>query len=102
MCLMNVTKSNTFGKNLESMSDTSDLSSTIRHELESILEGLGSDEKTTMLKKKIVVAIADLSSTVEGIKDYREALDSFSDNLEKIIKDWDSNDAAGCNEQLEN
>lgn len=98
---MNDTKSGSFSKNIEFMSDDNDLSSIIKHELESILEELGSDEKVAVLKEKIAAAFTDLGDTVEEIKNYREALDSFSDNLEKIIKDWDSTDNVN-QEQLRN
>ncbi len=102
MSLMNDTKSNSFSKKIESMPDDNDLSSIIKHELESILEELGNDEKVENVKNKIATAFKDINSTVEVIKNYRETLDSFSNNLEKIIKDWDSTADDVSHEQLGN
>ena len=102
MCLLSEAKSISFSRKIEPSHDDSDLSLIIKNELENLLEELGPDEKVAILKGKIAAALANLSGTVEGIKNYREALDSFADNLEKIIKDWDSTEGDVKLEQVEN
>lgn len=101
MNLINEAKIDLATKKNASMIDDENLSSIIKNELENLLEELGPDEKVALLKEKITAALANLSGTVEGIKNYRETLDSFADNLEKIIKDWDSPEEIN-HEQLEN
>lgn len=102
MCLLSDTKSSSFSKKIEPNHDDSDLSSILKNELENLLEELGPDEKVAVLKEKITAALANLSGTVDGIKNYRETLDSFASNLEKIIKDWDSTEDDVTLEQIEN
>ncbi|MCX6170329.1 MAG: hypothetical protein NTX65_13360 [Ignavibacteriales bacterium] len=102
MSLLKENKNDPLGEKNKITPEDDDLSFMIKNDLENILEKLGSDENALDFKKKISLKLADLGSTMEGIKDYREALDSFSTNLEKILKDWDSNDDTECDKQLGN
>ncbi|PKL81805.1 MAG: hypothetical protein CVV24_13365 [Ignavibacteriae bacterium HGW-Ignavibacteriae-3] len=62
----------------------------IKRELEEVLRILGNDDKSVIIQKKIKIALAALSDNgVDKKKDFRKTLESFSENLERIIKEWD-------------
>jgi hypothetical protein len=102
MSIINNNVIDSAGRNPVHYSDTEDLSSIIKQEFESIIEEIGFDEKDALLKKKIENALASLSNAVEEIDDYQTALDSFCNNLEIIIKNWDEADDNENRQQIEN